>query len=168
MEKTLTTNILILSTDNAARSIIAEGMLNHLASLQQKDVLAFSGGASHSGHVDPFALEVLSNAGAEVGAYRNKSWNEMTHHDIPDMRIAITVSDRDIHKLAPHWPGDPIVVHWPYPDLSGAFDNEKAKRDMFELTRQAMAYRFAQLLALPLDTISGPDLKKALAFIGAS
>lgn len=164
----MTLNILFLSTDNAARSIIAEGMFNHLASLQQRDVLAFSGGSSASGKIDHFALEVLSNAGVEIGGYHNKSWNRFTHADAQPMRIAITVSDREIHKLAPHWPGDPILVHWPYPDLSGHFPNEAAKRNAFELTRQAMSYRFLQLLALPLETIGGPELKKALAKIAAS
>ncbi|HEY4371103.1 MAG TPA: arsenate reductase ArsC [Burkholderiales bacterium] len=164
----MTTNILFLSTDNAARSIIAEGMLNHLASVKQCDVLAFSGGSSASGNIDPFALEVLSNAGVEISAYHNKSWNRFTHPDAQPMRIAITVADREIHKLAPHWPGEPIQVHWPYPELSGTFTNEAAKRAMFELTRQAMAYRISQLLALPLATIGGPELKHALAAITAS
>jgi len=161
-------NILFLSTDNAARSIIAEGMLNHLASLRQRDVIGFSGGASPHGRVDHYTLDVLVTAGVEIGAYRNKSWDEFLRPDTPPMRLAVTLADREIHKLMPKWPGDPILLHWPYPDLSGHFENDTKKRAMFELTRQALAWRMSQLLDLPLETIHGPDLKRALAEIAAS
>ncbi len=164
----MTTNILILSIDNAARGIIAEGMLNHLASVQQKDVLAFSGGSSHTGRVDPMALQVLDDAGVESSAYHSKSWDVFTHPDKPEMRIVITVSDREIHKLPPHWPGNPVQVHWPYPDLSIKFLSEERKRQIFEVTRQALSYRLTQLLQLPLETMHGPELKRALALIAAS
>lgn len=164
----MTVHILFVSTDNSARGIMAEAMLNHLASLRQRDVLAFSGGSSASGKVDHYTLEVLSGAGVEIGAYRNKSWSEFTRAGTPPMRIVIDLSDRPIHKQPPLWPGDPVHAHWPYPHLSGPFENDERKKQLFELTRQAIAYRVYQLLELPLSTMSGPELKQALAELAES
>ena len=44
----MTTNILILCTHNSARSVLAEGMLNHWAKKLGKDVQAFSAGSAPS------------------------------------------------------------------------------------------------------------------------
>lgn len=163
----MTVNILFLSTDNAARNILAEGMLNHLASLRQLDVLAFSAGSSSSGKVDHFALEVLSDAGVETGAYRNKSWDEFViRPDTPKLQLVISLADREIHKLEPKLPGAPVHAHWPYPSLTGKFADDAHQRAMFELTRQALAYRIAQLLDLPLDKLIGHSLQHAVEKIG--
>ncbi|HRO26812.1 MAG TPA: hypothetical protein PLD19_05170 [Luteimonas sp.] len=64
----MTTNILILCTHNSARSVLAEGMLNHWAEKLGKDVHAFSAGSSPSGRVNPFALESLQAAGIATEA----------------------------------------------------------------------------------------------------
>jgi len=42
----------------------------------QRDVIGFSGGASPKGKVDHFTLDVLVTAGVEIGAYRNKGWDQ--------------------------------------------------------------------------------------------
>ncbi|WP_440898446.1 arsenate reductase/protein-tyrosine-phosphatase family protein, partial [Burkholderia mallei] len=52
----MTTNILILCTHNSARSVLAEGMLDHWAAKLGKDVRAHSAGSAPSGRLNPFAL----------------------------------------------------------------------------------------------------------------
>ena len=42
----MTTHVLILCTHNSARSVLSEGMLNHLAAKLGKDVKAHSAGSS--------------------------------------------------------------------------------------------------------------------------
>ena len=56
----MTTNVLILCTHNSARSVLAEGMLNHWAQRLDRDVRAFSAGSTPSGRVNPNALRVLA------------------------------------------------------------------------------------------------------------
>ena len=53
----MTINVLILCTHNSARSVLSEGMLNHLAQKLGKDVRAFSAGSAPSGRLNPFALK---------------------------------------------------------------------------------------------------------------
>ena len=53
--------------------------------------------------------------------------------------------------------GQPVKVHWGYPDPSNAEGGDEGKRRAFELTRQAIGYRMLQLLALPLETMDRAD-----------
>jgi arsenate reductase (thioredoxin) len=61
--------------------------------------------------------------------------------------------------------GQPVKVHWGYPDPSNAEGGDEGKRRAFELTRQAIGYRMLQLLQLPLATLSNDELQRALAAI---
>jgi arsenate reductase len=164
----MTVNVLILCTHNSARSVLAEGMLNHLAQKAGKDVRAYSAGSAPSGRLNPFALEALAGAGVDVSPYRSKSWNEFAGDAGPVMRIVITVCDSAAQETCPYWPGSPVKVHWGYPDPSNAPGGDEGKRVAFELTRQAIAYRLVQLLALPLETMSDTELQWALAAISES
>jgi arsenate reductase len=158
----MTTNVLILCTHNSARSVLSEGMLNHLAGRLGRDVRAFSAGSSPSGRINPLALEVSSNAGVDTRGFRSKSWDEFTVPDAPLMRIVITVCDNAAKETCPYWPGAPVQVHWGYPDPSNAHGTEEDKRTAFELTRQAIGYRMLQLLQLPLESLDDAGLKAAL------
>ena len=162
----MTTNVLILCTHNSARSVLSEGMLNHLAKRLGKDLRAFSAGSAPSGRINPNALEALSSAGVSTEGYRSKSWDEFTEKGAPEMRVVITVCDSAAAEQCPYWPGSPVKVHWGYPDPSNAPEAEK--KNAFELTRQAIAYRMLQFVQLPLETMSNADLQKALAAISNS
>lgn len=159
----MTTNVLILCTHNSARSVLSEGMLNHLARKLGKDVRAFSAGSAPSGRLNPYALEALSNAGVSTDGYRSKSWDEFTRPGAPEMRVVITVCDSAAAEQCPYWPGSPVKVHWGYPDPSNAAAADR--KNAFELTRQAIGYRMLQLLRLPLETMSNQQLQKALTDI---
>ena len=150
-------NVLILCTHNSARSVLGEGMLNHLARTLGKDVHAYSAGSAPSGRVNPLALETLTNAGVDVGGYRSKSWDEFAGPGAPEMHIVITVCDSAAQETCPYWPGSPVKVHWGYADPSNAPGGDASKRLAFELTRQAMN--------LPLESMSNVELQQALAEI---
>jgi len=55
----MTVHVLILCTHNSARSVLAEGMLNHWAARLGRDVRAHSAGSAPSGRINPLALEAL-------------------------------------------------------------------------------------------------------------
>ena len=167
----MTTNVLILCTHNSARSVLSEGMLNHLAQKLGKDVKGFSAGSAPSGRLNPFALEALKRAGVDTSAYRSKSWDEFTTTQAPPLTIVITVCDSAAAETCPVFyggageHGQPVKVHWGYPDAEGG---DEGKRRAFELSRQAIAYRMLQLLQLPVETMSKPALLQTLNDIGAS
>ena len=167
----MTTNILILCTHNSARSVLAEGMLNHLAKERGLDVKGFSAGSAPSGQINPFALEALHNAGIETTGVRSKSWDEFTTPDAPPLKIVITVCDSAAAESCPVFfggNGQPVKVHWGYPDPSNAEGGDEGKRRAFELTRQAIAYRMLQMLSAPLGTMTSTELKELLNVIAKS
>jgi len=167
----MTINVLILCTHNSARSVLSEGMLNHLAQKLGKDVRAFSAGSAPSGRLNPFALDALHRAGVDTRGYRSKSWDEFTTPEAPALSIVITVCDSAAAESCPVFyagHGQPVKVHWGYPDPSNAEGGEEGRRRAFELTRQAIAYRLLQLLQLPLDTLSKTELHAALTQIAQS
>lgn len=167
----MTTHVLILCTHNSARSVLSEGMLNHLARKLGKDVQAHSAGSAPSGRINPFAVEALNNAGIDTSAYRSKSWDEFTTPEAPPLSIVITVCDSAAAEACPVFfggHGQPVKVHWGYPDPSNAEGGEEGKRRAFELTRQAIGYKMLQLLALPLDRMDRSELADALAAIARS
>jgi len=168
----MTIHVLILCTHNSARSVLSEGMLNHLALKLGKDIKAHSAGSAPSGRINPFAIEALHNAGIDTNSYRSKSWDEFSRDGAPPLSIVITVCDSAAAEQCPVFfggtAGQPVKVHWGYPDPSNAEGGEEGKRRAFELTRQGIGYRMLQLLALPLETMDRTALQVALVEIGKS
>ena len=166
----MTFHVLILCTHNSARSVLAEGMLNHWAQRLGKDVRAHSAGSAPSGRVNSLALEALHDAGVQAG-FRSKSWDEFTTPAAPPLSLVITVCDSAAAEACPVFfggSGQPVKVHWGYPDPSNAEGGEAGRRRAFELTRQAIGYRMLQLLALPLGTLDRAALQAAVQDIGRS
>ncbi len=168
----MTTHILVLCTHNSARSVLAECMLNHLATRLGRDVRGHSAGSTPSGRINPFAIEALQRAGIDTQGVRSKSWDEFSADGAPPLSIVITVCDSAAAEVCPVFfggtGGAPVKVHWGYPDPSNAEGGDEGKRRAFELTRQALGYRLLQLLALPLATMDRAALQQALAEIGRS
>ncbi|MBQ0933253.1 arsenate reductase ArsC [Ideonella sp. 4Y16] len=166
----MTTHVLILCTHNSARSVLSEGMLNHLAAQRGLDVRAHSAGSAPSGRINPYALQALQAAGVDTAGYRSKSWDEFTGPEAPPLSIVITVCDSAAAETCPVFfggPGQqPLKVHWGYPDPSNAAEADKPRA--FELTRQAIGYKMLQLLDLPLATLPRPELQAALERIARS
>jgi arsenate reductase len=97
----MTANVLILCTHNSARSVLAEGMLSHLAAKARKDVRAFSAGSAPSGRLNPFALEALTQAGADVSSCCSKSWDKFVGDGKPVMLLALpleSMSNADLQQ----------------------------------------------------------------------
>jgi protein-tyrosine-phosphatase len=97
----MTTHVLILCTHNSARSVLSEGMLNHLAAKHGQDVRAHSAGSAPSGRINPFAIEALQNAGVDTSSYRSKSWDEFSRDGAPPRSIVITVCDSAAAEQCP-------------------------------------------------------------------
>ena len=170
----MSTHVLILCTHNSARSVLAEGMLNHWAKRLGRDFVAHSAGSAPSGRINPFAFEALRRVGIDTSAYRSKSWDEFSADGAPPLSIVITVCDSAAAEICPMFfgaggePGEqPVKVHWSYPDPSNAEGGDAGKRRAFELTRQAIGYRMLQLLALPLESMDHTALRAALVEIGS-
>jgi protein-tyrosine-phosphatase len=155
-------NILILCTGNSARSILGEGLINHLG---QGRLCGYSAGSRPTGAPNPLALAVLRQNGIDPSFARSKSWDEFATPDAPVMDIVLTVCDSAAAEECPYWPGAPITAHWGLPDPAAA--PEATRAAAFAQTYAALARRVAALAALPIETMEPATLKAQLAAIGA-
>ena len=160
-DASMTTNVLILCTHNSARSVLAEGMLNHWAQGARARTCAPSAPAARRAAVNPHALEALGDAGVDTAGFRSKSWDEFAAPT--RRRCASSSPSATARRPRPvrFWPGSPVKVHWGYPDPSDAPRAARRQARAFELTRQAIGYRMLQLLQLPLETMATPSCSAA-------
>ncbi len=156
-------NVLFLCTGNSARSIMAEAILNQKGQL---DFTAYSAGSHPTGTVRPEALRQLETAHLPSVGLRSKSWDEFARPGAPDLDFVFTVCDNAANEVCPVWPGQPMTAHWGIPDpaaVKGTKEQiEKAFRDAFFLLDR----RISLFLSLPLATLDGFSLKKAIDDIG--
>ncbi len=156
-------NVLFLCTGNSARSILAEGILNH----RTKGVFkAYSAGSHPSGRVRPEALKQLELAGIPTADFRSKSWDEFAVPGSPQMNFVFTVCDNAANEVCPIWPGQPMTAHWGIPDpasVEGSLEEiERAFGDAFTILDR----RINLFLSLPLATLEHLAIQRELDSIG--
>ena len=158
-------NILFLCTGNSARSIMAEGLVNHLSAGRFK---GFSAGSAPAGKVNPFALETLRNLGCDTSGMSSKSWDVFATPGAPRMDFVITVCDNAAGEACPFWPGSPMTAHWGFPDPSHIEGDDETKRTAFNKTAQAIAHRLRLFLSLPVDKLDRLSLQQELRALGTA
>ncbi len=156
-------NVLFLCTGNSARSILAEGLLNHLGHGRFR---AYSAGSQPSGEVNPFALETLQKLGIDGGFARSKSWDEFAGPDAPKMDFIFTVCDNTRGETCPVWPGQPVTAHWGVDDPATAEGSDECKRQAFHQVLGVLRNRLQLFASLPVDKLDRLSLQHKLLHIG--
>lgn len=108
-----TVSVLFLCQTNAARSIMAEAVLNHLG---QGRIRAYSAGSKPATFVHPETIRVLSAHGYLTDSLQPKSWNLFAQSDTPLVQLVVTVCDDVADESCPPWPGRPTRAHWQLTD----------------------------------------------------
>lgn len=158
-------NVLFLCTGNTARSVLAEGILNHLGKGRFR---AFSAGSQPKGVVNPFALEELRRAGLPAEGFRSKSWDEFAKPGAPEMDFIFTVCDNAANEVCPVWIGHPMTAHWGVEDPAAVEGTDEAKRLAFRKAAAALRRRIELFLSLPLASLDRLVLQGKLSSIGKS
>jgi len=156
-------NVLFLCTGNSARSIVAEGILNHWAKGAFK---AYSAGSHPSGRVRPEALKELELAGIPTADLRSKSWDEFALPGSPRMNFVFTVCDNAAHEICPIWPGQPMTAHWGVPDPASVEGSPKEIERAFHDAFTILDRRINLFLSLPLSTLENLVIQREIDSIG--
>lgn len=156
-------NVLFICTGNSARSIIAEGLLNHLG---KGRFVGYSAGSHPSGAVNPFALQALANSHFPTAGYRSKGWEEFAAPGAIPLDFVLTVCDRAAGEVCPVWPGQPITAHWGVPDPAAVEGTDDKKRKAFQDTAIILKRRIELMLALPLHKLDNLSLRREVLQIG--
>lgn len=153
--------VLILCTGNSCRSVLGEALINHLGGDRFQ---AFSAGSHPTGKVNPNALATLARHGISTEGFSSQSWDEF---DDKGIDIAITVCDSAAGEVCPVYLNSVVRAHWGLPDPAHVTGSPEVVEAAFEATYAALEKRIHQLLALPVETMSKPELTEALNKIGA-
>jgi arsenate reductase (thioredoxin) len=156
-------NVLILCTGNSARSIMAEGILNHKGA---PNFAAYSAGSHPSGAVRPEALRQLEKMGIRIDRARSKSWDEFAAPGSPVMDFVFTVCDNAAHETCPLWPGRPMGAHWGVDDPAAVKGTPEEIARAFSEAYAALERRIDRFLSLPLETLDSDSLRRELEQIG--
>lgn len=158
-----TYNVLFLCTGNSARSIMAEGILNHRG---RPNFSAFSAGSMPSGKVRPEALKQLRSASIAVDHFRSKSWDEFAQPGAPKLDFVFTVCDNAAHEVCPVWPGQPMTAHWGIPDPAAVQGTPEEVERAFKDAFFRLDRRISLFLNLPISSLDSLALKRELDNIG--
>ena len=156
-------NVLFVCTGNSARSIIAEGLMNHLGG---KRFRAYSAGSHPKGEVHPLALDALKHYRLPNDGFRSKSWEEFAGPDAPQLDFVFTVCDNAAGEMCPVWPGQPMTAHWGLPDPAAVEGIDEIKRKAFHDTVVGMKRRIELMLALPMTSLDRMAIQREVRDIG--
>ena len=134
--------VLFLCTENACRSQMAEGLVNHdLAG----EVKAFSAGVRPS-RVNPRAIQVMGELGIDISHHRSKSVDDLAGEQFD---LVITVCDNAAQQC-PMFPGNTEVLHAGFPDPAKATGTEEGILTVFRRVRDDLR---GQLIPLLLERL---------------
>ncbi|WP_454728051.1 MULTISPECIES: arsenate reductase ArsC [Cupriavidus] len=158
-----TYNVLFICTGNSARSILAEGLMNHLGKGRFQ---AYSAGSHPAGVVNPLALGALAHLGLPTEGYRSKSWDEFSRNGAPALDFVFTVCDKAAGEVCPVWPGQPMTAHWGVPDPAAVEGLDAHKQHAVHDVAITLKRRIELFLSLPISKLDAVALQKAVRDIG--
>jgi arsenate reductase (thioredoxin) len=156
-------NVLFLCTGNRARSILAEGILNHKG---KPRFTAYSAGSHSHGVVHPLAIRELQQAGISTEGFRSKSWDEFTGPGALRMDFVFTLCDSAAKETCPVWPGQPMTEHWGIPDPGNAGEDRVTLEQAFRDAFVTLDRRIGLFLGLSLASLDKLAIKHELDRIG--
>lgn len=144
---------LFLCVANSARSQMAEGLARRLFGGR----VAVESAGSRPSRVNPYASEVMSEVGVDLGRHHSKSVEDIARDGVD------TVITLCAEEVCPLWLGSARRLHWPIPEP--ATDDPSVSRDQmlvrFRTARDEILRRLvAHVATLPPD---GVELRAARA-----
>ena len=158
-----TYNILFLCTRNAARSIIAEAIVNKDGHGRFR---AYSAGTEPARQVRPEVLSLLRIRDYNPDTVYTKSLNDLIQAKPPPFDFVITLCDQAAEKTCPVWPGHPMTALWPIPDPLSEDDGKGEGQVNYSKTFQMLNSRVTAFMHLPFSALDELSLRDSLETIG--
>lgn len=156
-------HVLFICTGNSARSILAEGLLNHLG---RGRFVAHSAGSHPNGVVNSYARSTLKALHIPNDGFRSKNWDEFSQPGAPVLDYVFTVCDNAAGEMCPVWPGQPMTAHWGVPDPAAVQGSDDIKARAFMDTAITLKRRIELMLALPIASLDRLAIHRELRLIG--
>ncbi|WP_122662330.1 arsenate reductase ArsC [Pseudomonas viridiflava] len=152
--------VLFMCTANSCRSVLSEGLFNHLA---PNGFTAVSSGSLPSGQLNPRAMSTLEALGIDTSDLYSKG-SEVFSDSPPD--VVITVCDKAGGEPCPVYFGPAVKSHWGLADPSDVDGTDSDIQAAFDATVIQIKDRFAAFFSLDHSTLTPQELKRELDRIG--
>lgn len=148
--------VLFLGTGNAARSIMAESLLNRLG---QGKLRGYSAGMRPAGAVHPYALQFLNSVGHDTSALRPKSWHEFAKPGAPQFDFIFTICDDTAGEPCPAWPGQTVTGNIAIADPDAVKGTDAEIGLAFSRVGRMLSQRIGIFTALPVRSLEVMSLR---------
>jgi ArsR family transcriptional regulator, arsenate/arsenite/antimonite-responsive transcriptional repressor / arsenate reductase (thioredoxin) len=156
-------NVLFLCTQNSARSIIAEALLEKIGRGRFR---AYSAGSEPAREPVPEVIDRLKALGHDVSRLHSKSWDEFRGPLAPRMDFIIALCDAPNGQFCPDLGVQFVTGAWPLPDPA-QFTGSQAERTTLLNELYAMIRRRIEIFtSLPFDSLDRMAIKARLDEIG--
>ena len=143
--------VLFVCHSNAAWSLMAEAILNHLAGGRFH---AMSGGLAPARAVDPMTLGELERAGLRRDYCFTKPAEGFRSESLISLDLIISSLDLAEEGYARGWPGNPALLHWRIPDPMEYVGRDNGRRNQFRSVFTSLQKRIQLVVALPMDRLA--------------
>jgi protein-tyrosine-phosphatase/DNA-binding transcriptional ArsR family regulator len=158
-------NVLFLCTQNSARSIMAEAVLNKLGAGRFQ---AWSAGSHPAAAPRPEVIARLAALGHDVSGLRSKSWSEFTGPSAPRMDFVIALCDTLEGQACPDFGDRAITGAWPLPDPAKFSGNAAERATLLNELYASLRRRIEIFISLPFATLDRLAAKARLDQIGGA
>jgi protein-tyrosine-phosphatase/DNA-binding transcriptional ArsR family regulator len=156
-------NVLFLCTQNSARSIIAEALLEKVGHGRFR---AYSAGSEPAREPVPEVIARLKALGHDVSRLHSKSWDEFRGPQAPRMDFIIALCDAPNGQFCPDLGTQFVTGAWPLPDPA-QFSGSPTERTTLLNELYAMIRRRIEIFtSLPFDSLDRMATKARLDEIG--
>jgi arsenate reductase len=121
--------LLILCTQNSARSQMAEAFFNKYG----QDVLEVYSAGLEPTAVNPYAVRVMQESGMDISGQRSKSVKEFLGKQ--SFGYVIAVCKQAENRCPVIFPGVQVLLAWPFDDPAAAGGTEADKLQVFRCVR---------------------------------
>ena len=156
-------NVLFLCTQNSARSIMAEAILEKIGRGRFR---AYSAGSEPARAPLPEVLERLRQLGHDVGHFRSKSLEEFTGPQAPRMDFVIALCDTPQGQFCPDLDNRFVTGAWPLPDPAKFMGSTAEKTTLLNELYAMIRRRIEIFTSLPFASLDRMALKARLDEIG--
>lgn len=156
-------NVLFLCTQNSARSIMAEAILEKIGRGRFR---AYSAGSEPAKAPLPEVLERLRHLGHDVERLRSKSLEEFTGPQAPRMDFVIALCDTPQGQFCPDIDTRFVTGAWPLPDPAKFIGSAAEKTTLLNELYAMIRRRIEIFTSLPFASLDRMALKTRLDEIG--
>ncbi len=156
-------NVLFLCTQNSARSIMAEALLQKIGKGRFN---AYSAGSRPAVKPMPEVIERLQMLGHDVTNLRCKSWNEFTGPTAPRMDFIIALCDALDRDICPDLGERLVTGAWPLPDPAKFIGSPTERTTLLNELYAMIRRRLEIFTSLPFASLDRMALKARLDDIG--